>query len=99
MTPATPRLSPSARARADDAAVLARKRENAATATQQAATNATITEKKHEELGPVRERIVTQRVYVGSAVCGDGPAAPAQGEGAAGGTGADPPGRLVRSDV
>jgi hypothetical protein len=38
-------------------------------------------------------------VFVGAAVCGDGPAAPAEAHGAAGGDGTDPPGRLVRPDV
>lgn len=87
------------RATADAAAVLKRTRENATTAAQNAASNATITEKKHEEIQPVRERIVTRRVYVGSAVCGERPAAPAETEGAVGSDSADPPGRLVRSDV
>jgi Tfp pilus assembly protein PilV len=87
------------RAQADAAAVLKRTRENTATAAQQAASNATITEKKHEEIQPVRERIVTRRVYVGSALCGDRPAVTAEAEGAAGSDSADPPGRLVRPDV
>ena len=88
-----------ARAKADAAAELTRTRENATTAAQQAADNATITEKKHEEIQPVRERIVTHRVYVGSAVCGDRPAAPAEAQSPGGGDEADPPGRLVRPDV
>ncbi len=87
------------RARADEAAVKKRTTENATEAARQAASNATITEKKHEELQLVRERIVTQRVYVGSAVCGDRPAGAAEAEGAGGGDGADPHGRLVRPDV
>jgi prophage endopeptidase len=87
------------RARADAAAVLKRTRENAATAAQKSASNATITEKKHEEIQPVRERIVTHRVYVGSALCGDRPAAPAEAKSTGSSDGADPPGRLVRADV
>jgi len=87
------------RARADDAAARRRQQENTALAAQQAASNATITEKKHDEVQPVRERIVTQRVYVGAAVCGDRSAAPAEAQGTAGGDGTDPPGRLVRPDV
>ena len=87
------------RAKADAAAVLKRTRENTATAAQQVASNATITEKKHEEIQPVRERIVTRRVYVGSALCGDRPAATAETEGAAGSDSANSPGRLVRPDV
>ena len=87
------------RAEADAAAKLKRTNENVTRAVQQAASNATITEKKHEEIQPVRERIVTRRVYVGPALCGDRPAAPAQAEGTAGSDSADPPGRLVRPDV
>jgi len=87
------------RAKVDAAAVLKRTHENATTAAQQVASNATITEKTHEETQPVRERIVTQRVYVGSAVCGDRPAAPAEPESTGSSDGADPPGRLVRADV
>ncbi|WP_440966179.1 hypothetical protein ACL58G_07945 [Massilia sp. GER05] len=87
------------RATADAAAVLKRTRENATTATQQATSNATITEKTHEDIQPVRERIVTRRVYVGSALCGDRPAAPAEAQSPGGGDEADPPGRLVRPDV
>ncbi|SDC64951.1 hypothetical protein SAMN05428966_10242 [Massilia sp. PDC64] len=87
------------RAQTDAAAVLKRTRENAATATHQAVSNATITEKKHEEIQPVRERIVTRRVYVGSALCGDRPAATTEAESTAGSDSADSPGRLVRRDV
>ncbi|MFS2027624.1 hypothetical protein [Massilia sp. CT11-137] len=86
------------RAALDAVAVLKRTTENAATAAAQAHTNSIITKAKNEELAPVRERIVTQRVYVGSAIC-DGPPAPAQTADAASGDGANPPGRLVRPDV
>lgn len=88
-----------ARAEDDDKAVAKRVNDNTKVAAQQAASNATITEKKHEELQPVRERIVTQRVYVGAAVCGERPAAPAEEEGAGSGDGPDPARRLVREDV
>jgi len=88
-----------ARAGADTLAVAKRADDNQATAARQAASNATITEKKHEEIQPVRERIVTQRVYVGAAVCGERPAVPAEAEGAAGGDVADSARRLVREDV
>jgi hypothetical protein len=88
-----------ARAKADAKAVQARERENAALAVRQDESNATITEKTHEEVQPVRERIVTSRVYVGAALCGDRPAAPAETQGAGSGNEADPPGRLVRPDV
>ena len=87
------------RARADAAAALKRTRENTTRAAEQATSNATITEKKHEEIQPVRERIVTRRVYVGSALCGDRPSAPAQAESAGSSDSADPRGRLVRPDV
>jgi len=87
------------RAAADAAAVVKRTRENATTAVHQVASNATITEKNHEEIQPVRERIVTRRVYVGSALCGDRPAAPTEAQSAGGSNEADPPGRLVRQDA
>ena len=87
------------RAQADDEAVRKRTAENAAKAVSQADSNVTITEKKHEEIQPVRERIVTQRVYVGSALCGDRLAGPAETQGAAGSDSANPPGWLVRPDV
>lgn len=87
------------RAAADAEATRKRTETNATEAVRQVVSNATITEKKHEEIAPVRERIVTQRVYVGTAVCGDRPADAPQAEGAAGGDSADPPGRLVRADV
>lgn len=87
------------RAQADKKAVLARTEKNTAEAVRQVASNTTITEKKHEEIQPVRERIVTRRVYVGSAVCNTRPAATTETEGPVGGDGADPSGRLVRPDV
>lgn len=88
-----------AREKADTAAKQVREAENAATVIKQAASNDTITEKTHEEIQPVRERIVTQRVYVGTALCGDRPAAPAEAQSPGRGDEADPPGRLVRPDV
>ena len=88
-----------ARAKDDSDAERKRERENTVTATHQAMSNATITEKTHEEIQPVRERIITRRVYVGSAICGDRPAAPTEAQSAAGGDSADSPGRLVRPDV
>lgn len=86
-----------ARAAADARAVLLRTQENAALAQRQGETNLKITEAKHEELAPVRERIVVERVRVGAAICG--PAAPPDTESAASGDRADPPGRLVREDA
>lgn len=85
------------RAAADALAVLKRTEENVALAERQGATNLKITEAKHEELAPVRERIVVERVRVGTAICG--PAAAPDAESAAGGDSADPPGRLVREDA
>ena len=85
------------RAEADARAVLLRTRENAVLAQHQGETNLKITEAKHEEMQPVRERIVVERVRVGSAICG--PAATPDAESAAGGDSADPPGRLVREDA
>lgn len=85
------------RAAADARAVLLRTQKNAVLAQRQGETNLKITEAKHEELAPVRERIVVERVRVGAAICG--PAATTEAEGAAGGDGADSPGRLVREDA
>jgi len=87
----------SERAAADSLAVLRRTEENVVSAAAQGAINLKITEAKHEEMQPVRERIVTQRVYVGSAVCGPSGAPDAQSP--AGGDGTNSPGRLVRSDA
>jgi prophage endopeptidase len=81
------------RAAADSVAVLHRTEENSILSVAQGATNLKITEAKHEEMQPVRERIVTQRVYVGTAICG--PASAPGTESASGGDSADPPGRLV----
>lgn len=85
------------RAAADARAVLLRTQENAVLVQHQGETNLKITEAKHEELAPVRERIVVERVRVGAAICG--PAAAPDAESAAGSDSADSPGRLVRSDV
>lgn len=85
------------RAAADALAVLRRTEENTALAQHQGATNLKITEVRYEELAPVRERIVVERVRVGTAICG--PAAATDTESAAGGDSAYPSGRLVREDV
>lgn len=82
---------------ADDAAILRRTEENAVLAQRQGEVNLKITEAKHEELAPVREHIVVERVRVGAAICG--PAAAPDAESAAGGDSADSPGRLVREDA
>ena len=88
----------SERAAQDAVAVLKRTSENATTAAIQAQTNSIVTKVKNEELATVRERIITQRVYVGSAIC-DGPTSPAKADDATSSDGANPPGRLVRQDV
>lgn len=85
------------RAARDTLAVLRRTGGNVALAQQQGAINLKITEAKHEELAPVRERIVVERVRVGAAICG--PATATEAEVPGGGDGADPAGRLVREDA
>jgi len=74
-----------------------RDQENTVLAAKQDATNVKIEKVKNEELAPVRDRIVTRRVYVGTGICG--PAAPAKTEDAVSGDSADSTGRLVRSDI
>lgn len=86
------------RAAADALAVAARLKENGAKAVQQAAANVAITKAKNEEISPVRERIITKRVYVGSAICG-GPTTPTDPKSAASSDGTDSPSRLVRPDI
>lgn len=85
------------RAARDGVAILHRTAENVVVAASQASINTIITKVKNEELAHVRERIVTQRVYVGTGIC------PAAGspdpEGTGGGNGSDSPGRLVRPDI
>lgn len=82
---------------ADLKVITTRAKENAALAVKQDATNVKIEKVKNEELAPVRDRIITRRVYVGTGICG--PAAPAKTEDAAGSDSGDTAGRLVRSDV
>ncbi|MCC2962171.1 hypothetical protein LK540_17225 [Massilia sp. IC2-278] len=85
------------RAAADAFAVLRRTEENVVLAQSQGAAYLKITETKNEELAPVRERIVTQRVYVGSAICG--PAPTTEDAGADSGDETNPARRLVREDA
>lgn len=85
------------RAARDAVAVLRRTEDNVVVAARQGAINTLIEKANHEELAPVRERIVTQRVYVGSAICG--PATAPKTESAGGSDGTDPTRRLVREDV
>jgi prophage endopeptidase len=84
------------RAQADTKAVRARVADNKAVATQQAADNATITKEKDDEIADLRQRLAAAgRLHVGTAVCPDRPAAPAQTESAARGDGTDPSAGLV----
>ena len=85
------------RAAADALAILRRTEENVVQAQSQGAAYLKITEVKNEEMAPVRERIVTQRVYVGSAICG--PATTTEDVGADSGDKANPARRLVREDA
>lgn len=85
------------RATRDAVSVVTRVQSNTALSIKQDAINTFLAKAKNEELAPVRSRIAAERVRVGTAICG--PAAPTETEDAAGGDGANPPGRLVRSDV
>lgn len=85
------------RAAADALAILRRTEENVVLAQSQGAAYLKITEVKNEEMAPVRERIVTQRVYVGSAICG--PATTTEDAGADGSNETNPARRLVREDA
>lgn len=85
------------RAASDGVAVLHRVAENVVTAATQASTNIIITKAKNEDLAPVRTRIVTERVRVGTAICG--PAATPEANDAASSDSANPSSRLVRADV
>lgn len=84
------------RAHADAAAVLRRTHDNTALAARQDETNTAITKEKDHEIADLHSRLAAAgRLRVGSAVCPDRPAAPAQAESAAGGDGADPSAGLV----
>lgn len=85
------------RAASDGVAILTRTRENQIVAIKQDAVNVELTKVKNEELDPVVRRIATDRVRVGSAICGS--AAPAQAEDASSSDSANPPGRVVREDI
>lgn len=85
------------RAARDGVAILHRTAENAVVAATQASINTIITKVKNEELAPVRERIVAERVRVGTGICGL--AGTPDPEGTTGSDGTDPSGRLVRPDV
>ena len=84
------------RAEADAKAVLKRTDDNASLAARQDATNTNITKAKDDEIADLRKRLAAAgRLRVGTAVCSDRPAAPAQAESASGGDGADPSARMV----
>jgi len=85
------------RAASDLKAIAKRTKDNAELVVKQDAINTKIEKVKNEELAPVRERIVTRRVYVGTGICG--PAAPAQAEDAASSNSGDSPGRLVSQET
>lgn len=89
------------RAAQDAVAIINRTTENTVKAAQQVATNIKITKVQNEEMDPVRHRIaVAPGVRVGTAICpAGGPATATEAAGAAGSNQADPPRRLVRSDV
>lgn len=66
-------------------------------ATHNTAINSLVTKDHDEKLAPVVQRIITERVRIGTAIC---PARPvAEADDASGGNGANPPGRLVRADI
>lgn len=85
------------RAARDSLAVVTRLQENSALGMKQNSINDILTKAKNEELAPVRSRIAAERVRVGTGICG--PAAATEAEGTGSGDSADPPGRLVRSDI
>lgn len=86
------------RAKQDLVAVVGRITENAAIGVKQDALNVFLTKAKDEELAPVRARIaVAPSLRPGAGLCGSAPTSKA--EDASSGDGANPPGRLVRSDV
>ena len=87
-----------ARSTATTGAIVKRTQDNAAETVKHAATNATITKAKNEELASVRTRIVTERVYVGSVLCG-GPAAAPEAESTGSGDSANPNARLLPPEV
>ncbi len=83
-------------AQAAAAAVIKRNQENAVLASRQDETNAHLTKEKDDEIADLRRRLTAApRMRVGSSVCPDRPAAPAQAESPAGGDGTDPSGGLV----
>lgn len=85
------------RAALDAVAVVTRVADNAVAATHNTDINRFLTKDKDEKLAPIVTRIVTERVRVGTAICG--PAAATQADDASRSDGADSPGRLVRSDI
>lgn len=85
------------RAARDAVAIITRTHDNAVLSIKQNTINTIITETKNAEITPVVQRIYVDRVRVGAGTCG--PAAAADTQGAGGGDGTNPPGRLVRDDV
>ena len=87
----------SERAARDAVAIVTRVHDNAVLSIKQDTINTIITETRNAEITPVVQRIYVDRVRVGAGTCG--PAGTADTQGAGGGNGANPPGRLVREDV
>ena len=85
------------RAARDAVAIITRTHDNAVLSIKQNTINTIITETKNAEITPVVQRIYVDRVRVGAGTCGSAGMADTQGAG--GGDGANPPGRLVREDV
>lgn len=81
---------------AENAAILKRTEENKALAETQAETNRLITRSKDAEITKIRADLANApRVRVGTAICGNGPAAGADTKSASLGDGADTGSRLV----
>lgn len=89
--------STSERAARDASALFHRLQDNAAVAAENTDINKFLTKDHDEKLAPVITRIVTERVRVGTGICG--PAPTAQAEDAGSGDDADSRGRLVRPDI
>lgn len=83
---------------AKNVAVIQRSGDNTAIAIKQSAINSFIEKADHEELAPVVQRIIVDRVRVGRAICG-GPAAATKAESAAISDAPDPAGRLVSDQL
>src|SRR6476661_10425678 len=89
----------SARVQAENAAILARVRNNERIAEQQEIDRQRITKAHHDELAQVRADIArAPRLRIGPAICA-GPASTSQATSTSRSDAADPGGRLVREDI